>query len=333
MMTQFQKAAADCWTASLQAPNLDIRTGILPFEYESPQSVSIAVEVSFPAELITAPKGIKDVVDYDRIRCFLHALQDDAHEELLENIAIKIINACFADYRLWHVTVKLTKNEIYGGAAFPSVQLSLSRGAWFWKFATARPRLVAAVAAQDKTGIMGDSYDNDIPWDIPSDVATWQQRCVGKIVICGRKTAEGLLHLQSSDDLSTQSQWEELLVVTSAGIHVPAHCPVQIVPSLGHALSLCQNKEVMLIGGASIFEEAIRRNVVDILFLSRIHEDLASITRQPVRFPAIPKGQFNECDVENIHLPGDQFAYSIHTLRSNRDVASHNLPVNSVCEN
>jgi dihydrofolate reductase len=54
--------------------------------------------------------------------------------------------------------------------------------------------LVSAIVAMDRNGVIGDSVGKSLPWGrkLPRDLRRFRDRTMGKVVIFGRKTFEGL---------------------------------------------------------------------------------------------------------------------------------------------
>lgn len=307
------QTAQNLWCATVKAHGLNLRTGILDEERLCPQLVDATVDVFFPADTIVAPTDIGEVVDYDRIKRALDALESAPHVDLLESIAIGIANACFIDSRIWRARVILTKTQIYGDRIQPSVTLDIDRAEWYWRFSSGRPSSSIMVAAIDQSGILGDGASNTIPWNIPSDVRGWKARCRHKNIIIGRRTLESTL------SQGCERFWEHLYVVTQERHgYWNKFSNVTSVPSLGHALSLCTNQHVVISGGAHLFAEAMRRDAIDEIYLSCIEADYASMVGKAVRLPPIPcvflPVEQGEASPKQ-HEPGDESPYRIELYR------------------
>jgi dihydrofolate reductase len=117
-------------------------------------------------------------------------------------------------------------------------------------------RLVAVVAVADN-GVIGK--DGGMPWHLPADLAHFKRATLGKPVIMGRRTWESIgkaLPGRVNVVVSTTLQPEGAL---RAG-------------SLDEALALPEVREaqeVMIIGGATLYEQALHR--CDEVVLTRIH--------------------------------------------------------------
>ena len=126
-------------------------------------------------------------------------------------------------------------------------------------------KLTAIVAVADN-GVIG--RDGQLPWHLPADLAHFKHRTMGRPIVMGRRTWESIgrpLPGRLNVVLSTRSDFApEGAVVAS---------------SLDEALALpdvAAADEVMIIGGARLFEEALPR--CDELELTRVHADFEGDT-------------------------------------------------------
>ena len=118
--------------------------------------------------------------------------------------------------------------------------------------------IIAAVSAE---GIIG--IDGDIPWHYPSDMKRFKRLTMGANVIMGRLTWESL----PIKPLPNRRN----IVITSQEIE-----GVECFRDIESALESCEG-DVWFIGGANIFEEAMR------------YADRIDLTYVPDRFPDRPK--------------------------------------------
>lgn len=110
-----------------------------------------------------------------------------------------------------------------------------------------------------RDGIMGK--DNDMPWRLPRDMAFFKQQTIGKSVVMGRRTWEsfGGKPLKNRTNIVMTRDPE----YTSQGAH--------IIHTLEDAKAFAQNGELMIIGGAQIYEQWLP--LADRLIVTRIDED------------------------------------------------------------
>ena len=116
--------------------------------------------------------------------------------------------------------------------------------------------LVSLIVAMDQNRLIGAG--NKMPWHLPADLRHFRQTTLGKPVVMGRKTFESI---------GKPLPGRRNLVVSGNRGFVAPGCEVS--HSLGDALSACEAAvEVMVIGGATIYTQALPR--ADRLYLTTI---------------------------------------------------------------
>ncbi len=133
--------------------------------------------------------------------------------------------------------------------------------------------LVAAVA---KNGVIGSK--NDLPWYLPEDLKHFKNVTTGKTVLMGRKTYESIIN-RLKKPLPNRTS-----VVISRNIGFAVPDGIQVFPNLESALEVLKNTdEVMVIGGAQIFEQTISH--ADKLILTEIDKEYEG----DIYFPVVNK--------------------------------------------
>lgn len=105
--------------------------------------------------------------------------------------------------------------------------------------------LISMIVAHDENRLIGKG--NALPWDIPKELQHFKNMTVGKTVIMGRKTFESIgrpLPNRVNIVLSRQSDFNPIGATR--------------VSDLETALLMVKTKEVVIIGGQQIYEQAIR---------------------------------------------------------------------------
>lgn len=122
--------------------------------------------------------------------------------------------------------------------------------------------MIAAIGQKNEIGL-----DNKLLWNSKSELEHFKQLTLGKPIIMGRKTFESL-----PDILPGR---EHIVITSDAFKHGVESCGdlgvAIFVPSLEEALSMCSDygdDEVLIIGGASIYEQALP--LADELHISHI---------------------------------------------------------------
>ncbi|MGE8395540.1 dihydrofolate reductase [Pseudomonas sp. BIGb0427] len=121
--------------------------------------------------------------------------------------------------------------------------------------------LIAALAENRVIGI-----DNSMPWHLPGDFKYFKATTLGKPIIMGRKTWDSLgrplpgrLNLVVSRQPGLQLEGAEVFASLEAAIE------------RAEQWALAQGvDELMLIGGAQLYTQAIERGLADRLYLTRV---------------------------------------------------------------
>ena len=129
--------------------------------------------------------------------------------------------------------------------------------------------IIAAVSENNAIGKNGD-----IPWDIPEDMKHFKDTTKGNPVIMGRKT------YQSFPESVRPLPGRTNIVLTRSGFE-PEDESVKIANSLEEAYELAEefSEKAFVIGGASIYEEALKD--ADRMILTEVHREVDGDTFFP----------------------------------------------------
>ena len=106
---------------------------------------------------------------------------------------------------------------------------------------------LSLIVAMDKNRLIGNA--NQLPWHLPADLAFFKRTTMGKPVVMGRKTFESI---------GRPLPGRRNLVITRNPHFIADGC--EVVSDIDTALAICDaDDEVMLIGGASLYEQTIAR--------------------------------------------------------------------------
>lgn len=131
--------------------------------------------------------------------------------------------------------------------------------------------LLSLVCAMDKNRLIGNN--NELPWHLPADLALFKQTTLGKPIIMGRKTF---------DSIGKALPGRQNIVITSNQSWDADGC--DIANSIDQAIDLAGDcVEVMLIGGASLYQQTIQQAAN--LYLTLIEGEFSGDTW----FPEIDK--------------------------------------------
>lgn len=127
--------------------------------------------------------------------------------------------------------------------------------------------MISLIVAHDKNRVIG--YENEMPWHLPGDLKYFKEMTLGKPVIMGRKTFESIgrpLPGRRNIIITRNTEYR------SDGI--------EVVGSLDAALELVADvEEIMIIGGAQIFEQAM--SLADKLYVTLIDHEFKGDTYFP----------------------------------------------------
>jgi dihydrofolate reductase len=135
---------------------------------------------------------------------------------------------------------------------------------------------LSLIVAMDDNRLIGSN--NDLPWQMPADLAYFKRTTMGKPIIMGRKTFASI---------GRPLPGRRNIVITRDSGFSATGC--EIANGIEAALSLCcEAEEVMLIGGASLYQQTIDRATQ--LCITRIHHSFEGDTW----FPEIDLGLWKQ---------------------------------------
>jgi len=135
---------------------------------------------------------------------------------------------------------------------------------------------LSLIVAMDDNRLIG--RNNDLPWQMPADLAYFKRTTMGKPIIMGRKTFASI---------GRPLPGRRNIVITRDSGFSAAGC--EIANGIKAALSLCSDaEEAMLIGGASLYQQTIDQATR--LYVTRIHHSFEGDTW----FPEIDLGLWKQ---------------------------------------
>ena len=127
--------------------------------------------------------------------------------------------------------------------------------------------LLSLIAAMDNNRLIGSN--NALPWHLPADLAFFKRTTLGKPIVMGRKTYESI---------GKPLPGRRNIVVTRNRNYDAPGC--DIVAGIDEAMRLCESvPEIMLIGGASLYQQSIDR--ANNLYITQIHHNFDGDTWFP----------------------------------------------------
>ena len=157
--------------------------------------------------------------------------------------------------------------------------------------------MINLIAAVSKNGVIG--LQGGLPWNLPEDMKYFKEKTTHQIVIMGRKTFESLPKVLPNR--------LNVIISRNPDYEVPVGC--MVFTSLEEALDTLKvqkTKEIFIIGGEQIFQEALDGDFVDTLYLTHINYE----TQGDTYLPVIKEGRFKE--VYNIPAKSEDFYFAAY---------------------
>ena len=123
---------------------------------------------------------------------------------------------------------------------------------------------VSLIVAVAENGVIGK--DNNLIWHLPKDMHFFKETTLGHHVIMGRKNFESIPHKYRPLPNRTN------VVITRQATYQAEGCLV--VNSVKEALEIAKKNgdtEPFIIGGGQIYKLALEANLVDTIYLTKVH--------------------------------------------------------------
>ncbi|WP_096154368.1 MULTISPECIES: dihydrofolate reductase [Bacillus] len=118
--------------------------------------------------------------------------------------------------------------------------------------------MISLIVAYGRNKVIGK--DNKMPWHLPADLRYFKETTLGKTVVMGRKTFQSI---------GKALPRRKNVVITSQLDFEATGC--ELISSLDEALQLAKEQETFIIGGATIYKQAIEH--ADFLYVTYIDEE------------------------------------------------------------
>lgn len=143
--------------------------------------------------------------------------------------------------------------------------------------------MVTIIAAIAKNNALGKN--NDLIWHLPADLKRFKKVTSGHHILMGRKTFESI-----GKPLPNRTS----IIITRQNDYFVDGC--LIANSLEQAINLAKDDDkIFIIGGAQIYKQAIKNNLVDRLDITLVHQEFEA----DVFFPEIDKTIWKETKRED----------------------------------
>jgi len=143
--------------------------------------------------------------------------------------------------------------------------------------------MIALIAAISTNNCIGK--DNTLPWHIPEDLKHFKEITTGHSVLMGRNTWESI-----PDKFRPLPNRHNIIITSDKDYALPEG--VEKHTSLDEALTAYKDKDVYVIGGASIYKQTIDR--ADQLYITEVHKMVDGDTF----FPEIDTHMWQEVERE-----------------------------------
>ena len=156
--------------------------------------------------------------------------------------------------------------------------------------------MLALIVARAENDVIG--IDNHLPWRLSSDLRRFKALTTGHTIVMGRKTFESLGRLLP--------ERRHIVVTANRAWHAAG---VEVAYSLEEALAAAGDP-AFLIGGASLYQEALAKDLVDIVYETLVHAEVDGDTFLP--FQPTPDWQLaglEACQADE----RNEFAYTFRT--------------------
>jgi dihydrofolate reductase len=128
---------------------------------------------------------------------------------------------------------------------------------------------VSLIVALSSNGVIG--CDGGLPWHLPADLRNFKRTTMGHHLIIGRRTWE---------EVGKPLPGRDMVVVTRSQNFAPEG--IRVVRSLEQALEIAAaDDEPFIGGGAQIYRLALARDLVERIYLTRIHAKVEGDTYFP----------------------------------------------------
>ena len=166
---------------------------------------------------------------------------------------------------------------------------------------------VSLIVAVAKNGVIGK--DNDLIWHLPKDIRFFKEITMGHHVIMGRRNFESIPHKYRPLPDRTN-------IVITRQSEYKAEGSI-VVDSVEAALEIAKNNgdiEPFIIGGGQIYRIALEENLVDKIYLTKVHHSFEGDTF----FPELDADWQEVNKIENKTDEKHSYDYDFITLKKNK---------------
>ncbi|HJT74703.1 MAG TPA: dihydrofolate reductase [Chitinophaga sp.] len=153
---------------------------------------------------------------------------------------------------------------------------------------------ISIIVAASENNVIG--INNHLPWHLPVDMKYFRDTTIGKPIVMGRK---------SFDELGKALPGRPNIVITRQKDFT--RDGIYVVPSLEAGIEKAKTfntEEIFVTGGGEIFKLALDSDLIDRLYLTRVHATVQGDTCFPQFNPKgwkLVKDEFHDKDERHAH--------------------------------
>mgnify|MGYP001403367373 CR=1 FL=1 len=161
---------------------------------------------------------------------------------------------------------------------------------------------IQLIVAASENNVIG--IQNDLPWHLPDDMLFFKNKTLASTVIMGKNN-----YLSIPEKFRPLKNRLNIILTTNTSFHADK---CLIANSLESALNLAkkENNKIFIIGGGKVYEYALRKNLVDIIYLTRVHAQIKGDTF----FPKINMIKWQKVE-EKFHAKDKKHKYDFTFLK------------------
>lgn len=124
--------------------------------------------------------------------------------------------------------------------------------------------IISIIVAIDRNGLMG--LNNELPWHLPNDLKYFKEKTLNKPIIMGRKTYESIG--------KALPKRKNIVLSNNPLAHYNDAIGITHIDDAIKIATLEEDEECFIIGGNSIFELALKNDLVDRIYLTIIGTEI-----------------------------------------------------------
>ena len=157
--------------------------------------------------------------------------------------------------------------------------------------------IVSLIVAAAENNVIG--RDGDLPWSLPKDMRFFKETTMGHHVIMGRKNWESI-----PDKYRPLPGRANLIVSRNAELQVEGAAVIGSIEAALEKAREAGDQEAFIIGGGQVYAHAFENNLVDRVYLTRVHAEVDG----NVHFPSFDESNwvlrtqtFHPADAKHAH--------------------------------